>query len=370
MFKIGFKDKYKVIHVNNEIGSFLVGGAGTYMNEIYKYHKPDTGFVYMNMGDTLDDFDVEEYRKTGDIAIMHMQESFKLADINFDIMVIQFYEFAFCVTDEVLKGRKLAYVIHSVPTPEPAMPENPFGCNYDIKAKFEHLCEKSDVLICVSEAEQIKLAAIYPQYASKIKVVYNGISYEGIPKLNENYKKSRRKFGYIGRTDYRKGILETVKAIKDMDAELHIACPKNDSAYLEKILLYIEAANMQDRVKFHGWCVGERKKKFFESLDALIIPSLYEPFGYVALEGICHGLPIISSNNGGLNEILEGYKYKYNPYMENGLENAIRNFKEDSDESIYKEQQILVDNLKRFHASEMSKKYNEIWESVINGAGI
>ena len=34
MFKIGFKDKYKVIHVNNEIGSALVGGAGTYMNEM------------------------------------------------------------------------------------------------------------------------------------------------------------------------------------------------------------------------------------------------------------------------------------------------------------------------------------------------
>ena len=367
MFKIGFKDKYKVIHVNNEIGSALVGGAGTYMNEIYKYHNEDTGFVYMNMGNPLDDFDADEYKQSGDIAIMHMQENSKLEHLDCDIIVIQFYEFAFCVTDELLKGKKLAYVIHSVPTPEPYISENPFGCNYDIRSKFEHLCEKADVLVCVSNAEKNKLSTIYPQYASKIRVVHNGISYDGIPKLNKNHKKSRKKFGYIGRTDYRKGILETIKAIKDMDAELHIACPKNDSAYLEKILLYIEAANMQDRVKFYGWCVGERKKHFFDSLDALIIPSLYEPFGYVALEGMCHGLPIISSNNGGLDEILEGYKYKYNPYLEGGLENAIRSFKDDSEEIIYEQQQILLKNLTRFNAREMAEKYDEIWENLING---
>lgn len=361
MFKIGFKEHYKVLHVNNEIGNCLVGGAGTYMNEIYRYHKPDTGFVYMNLGSHLDDFDVSDYQEKGDIAIMHKDESYKLSSLDFDILVVQFYEFAFCITDELKKGRKVVYVIHSVPTPEPMTLENPFGCNYEFKTKFEYLCECADILICVSYAEQKKLEGIYPQHAHKIKVIHNGISYEGLSTLNENYKKSRRIFGYIGRTDYRKGILECIKAIKDMDAELHIACPKNDCEYLEKILMYVEAANMQDRVKFYGWCVGERKKNFLESLDALIIPSLYEPFGYVALEGMQYGLPIISSNNGGLDEILDGYKYKYNPYSENGLTDIIVEFQNDSDDEIHRQQEILLKNLSRFHAKDMAEKYEEIW---------
>lgn len=361
MFKIGFKERYRVLHVNNEIGNNLVGGAGTYMNEMYKYHKPDTGFAYINLGSQFDDFDIGDYQASGDIVVMHKDESYRLSELDFDILVVQFYEFAFCITEELKKSKKIVYVIHSVPTPEPMLLSNPFGGNVDIQSKFEYLCECADVLVCVSFAEQKKLEKLYPQHSHKIKVVHNGISYEGVPKLNENYKKSRKKFGYIGRTDYRKGILECIKVIKELDAELHIACPKNDSAYLEKILMYVEAANMQERVKFYGWCVGERKKNFLESLDALVIPSLYEPFGYVALEGMQYGLPIISSNNGGLDEILEGYKYKYNPYSENGLTDVILEFQKDSDEEIHGQQEILLKNLSRFQARDMVAKYEEIW---------
>ena len=361
MFKIGFKERYRVLHVNNEIGKHLVGGAGTYMNEMYKYHKPDTGFAYINLGSQFDDFDIGDYQASGDIVVMHKDESYKLSELDFDILVVQFYEFAFCITEELKKSKKIVYVIHSVPTPEPMLLSNPFGGNVDIQSKFEYLCECADVLVCVSFAEQKKLEKLYPQHSHKIKVVHNGISYEGVPKLNENYKKSRKIFGYIGRTDYRKGILECIKAIKELDAELRIACPKNDYAYMEKILIYVEAANMQDRVKFYGWCVGKRKKNFLESLDALIIPSLYEPFGYVALEGMQYGLPIISSNNGGLDEILEDYKYKYNPYAPNELADSITEFKKDSDDEVHRQQEILLKNLLRFHAKDMAEKYEEIW---------
>lgn len=359
-----FKDRYKILHINNEIGKCLVGGAGTFMNEIYKYHKQDTGFVYMNLGEPFDDFDVSNYQENGDIAIIHKDESYKLFNIDFDILVVQFYEFAFCITEELKKNKKIVYVIHSVPTPEPITLENPFGCNQDIKEKFEYLCGCADVLVCVSYAEKRKLEQIYPYYSHKIQVVHNGITFDELPKLNKNYKKSRRVFGYIGRTDYRKGILECIKAIRDTDSELHIACPKNDCEYLEKILMYIEAANLQDRVKFYGWCVGERKKNFYKSLDALIIPSLYEPFGYVALEGMQYGLPIISSNNGGLDEILEGYKYKYDPYSENGLIDIITAFQKDVDDEVHRQQEILRKNLLRFHAKDMAEKYERIWRKL------
>ena len=82
MFKIGFKEHYRVLHVNNEIGNCLVGGAGTYMNEIYRYHKSDTGFVYMNLGSHLDDFNVSDYQEKGDIVIMHKDESYKLLSLD------------------------------------------------------------------------------------------------------------------------------------------------------------------------------------------------------------------------------------------------------------------------------------------------
>ena len=164
--------------------------------------------------------------------------------------------------------------------------------------------------------------------------------------------------------DYRKGILECIKAIKNIDAELWLACPNNDSLYLNTILTYIEAAGMQDKIKFLGWCMGERKENFLKSIDVLMIPSLYEPFGYVAIEAMTYGLPVISSNNGGLGEILEGYKYQYYPYNENELSEQIKAFQNDSNEVIEKQQKILINKLDEFSTEKMCEKYKEIWKSL------
>lgn len=212
--------------------------------------------------------------------------------------LVQFYEFAPFLDEDIIKGKKLVYVIHSVPTPEPPPPWDPFGGNYDIRIKFEKLCNLASVLVCVSQAEKQKLSKIYPQYEEKIKVVYNGITYDESLDLNDNYKHSRKIFGFIGRTDYRKGI--------------------------------------------------------------------YEPFGYVALEAMQRGLPVICSNNGGLDEILEGYKYKYSPYVEGELERTINEFIEDSVENVEEQQRILIKNMSRFSAINMVKEYEKIWDELIN----
>ena len=166
--------------------------------------------------------------------------------------LVQFYEFAPFLDEDIIKGKKLVYVIHSVPTLEPPPQWDPFGGNYDIRIKFEKLCNLASVLVCVSQAEKQKLSKIYPQYEEKIKVVYNGITYDESLDLNDNYKHSRKIFGFIGRTDYRKGIYESIKAFRNIDATYRLACPKNDVNYIEKILSYIDAADMWNKIEFYG----------------------------------------------------------------------------------------------------------------------
>ncbi len=361
MFNLNFTNDYRVVHINNELGGYVIGGAGTYMNELYKYRTKDSGFIYMGLGSPLDDYNISDFMEQKDILIMNKDEAYKLKDINCDVLVVQFYEFATLLDESIIGDKKLVYVIHSVPTPEPPPPWDPFGGNYDIRGKFERLCNLASVLVCVSEAEKRKLSKIYPQYEDKIQVIYNGITYDISTALNDNYKHSRKIFGYIGRTDYRKGIYESVKAFSGIDAKYRLACPKNDAAYVERILSYIDAAKMWDKVEFCGWCTGERKERFLDSLDALVIPSLYEPFGYVALEAMQRGLPVICANNGGLDEILEGYKYKYSPYVEGELERTIKEFIEDSVETVEEQQRILVDNLSRFSAANMARNYEALW---------
>lgn len=364
MINLNFKKMYKVVHVTNEIGNYVIGGMGTYINELYRYRDDETGFIHIH-NNTYADIDIGNYPGFYDILSMSYDEWHRIQDLDCDIVVIHFYELAFCITDKIVNSKKVVYVIHSVPLPEPPSQEDPFGGNFSIKQNFEYICKNAHKLICVSYAEKNRLLNIYPQYESKVKVIHNGITLvpEEIRSIRTMHKK--KVFGYIGRMDYRKGILECIKAFKNIDGELRIACANNDPYYFSTLIQYIEAANMQDKVRFFGWCMGARKESFMNSLDALIIPSLYEPFGYVVVEGMKCGIPIITSRNGGIGEIVQDYKYQYDAYEEYELVDIINLFKEDSDECISKEVEYLQEQLKKFTAENMIEKYLKIWREIL-----
>ena len=313
MFKLNFKEKYKVIHVTNELGDYVIGGAGTYLNELYLHRENNIGFVYVNLENEHRDFDSKGFLEQKDIAIINENELYQLKDIQYDIMVLHFYELHSCVESYISEDKKIVYVIHSVPTPEPVPKEDPFGGNDVIRDKFLKICDRADILVCVSNAEKNKLISLYPKYKDKIIVIHNGITYNNNTE-NTNYLTSRKIFGYIGRMDYRKGILECIKAIEKTDSTLLIACPINDDSYFQIIKNYLDGAKLWHKIRFIGWCTDKRKEEFFKNIDALCIPSLYEPFGYIALEAMNYMVPVISSDNGGLNEILEGYRFSYRMY--------------------------------------------------------
>jgi glycosyltransferase involved in cell wall biosynthesis len=61
-----------------------------------------------------------------------------------------------------------------------------------------------------------------------------------------------------------------------------------------------------------GHISEEEQRAFLQESDIVLVPSLYEPFGIVALEGMLAKKPTIVSDVGGLREIIEhgenGYK--------------------------------------------------------------
>ena len=71
MFNLNFTNKYKVVHINNELGNCVIGGAGTYMNELYRYRSEDVGFIYMGLGDPTDDYNISDFMEQKDIMIMN-----------------------------------------------------------------------------------------------------------------------------------------------------------------------------------------------------------------------------------------------------------------------------------------------------------
>ena len=364
MLGLNFKKKYKVLHITNEIGNYVVGGMGTYINEMYMHRSEHIGFVHLYDEARYPDIEISNYPGTNDILTLRHDEYKRIEELDFEIIVIHFFELAFCITESLIQNKKIIYVIHSIPLPKPPPVNDPFGGHFDVRDKFEFLCNCANGIVCVSHADQERLGQLYPHFKSKTCVIHNGISLPNNILQNENYTKSRNILGFLGRLDYRKGILECIKSLKNTTAELRIACANNDPGYLNMLLDYIEAADMQTRVTFYGWCVGKRKENLLKSLDALIIPSLYEPFGYVVVEAIKNGLPIITSNSGGIGEIIGDYKYQFNPYKKDDMYHKILEFQNDANDVIQKEQVYLNERIKQFTAEIMVDKYMKLYESL------
>ena len=62
---------------------------------------------------------------------------------------------------------------------------------------------------------------------------------------------------------------------------------------------------ISNKVYFAGYLGGKDVQKMYKAADISVFPSTYEPFGIVALEAMLSETPIVVSDIGGLNEIVE-----------------------------------------------------------------
>lgn len=196
----------------------------------------------------------------------------------------------------------------------------------DGTTKPEYLCEliakTAKVILPVSEYLKRHFNEVAPN--NKMKVLYNCVDFN-VFNVNGSYHtaKLRESYGiesgdfvflYTGRVCPEKGILELVKAFKEVYKKNHAAkllivgsrwynlIEKDE--YFEKLLE--EAKEVKDRIVFTGYVFPEDMPSIYTLGNVLVIPSMWEePFGVVALEGMAMKVPIISTNSGGLVEVLD-----------------------------------------------------------------
>lgn len=153
-----------------------------------------------------------------------------------------------------------------------------------------------------------------------LKVVYNAVEAEKFTYQPGNRKKIRAELGLsdteyvlgvVGQITPRKGQLElvrtfarTLKTLPDSTL-LIVGKPmfNQDDEYLRRIEAEIKSLNLEKKVKLLGF----RKDVpiVMQSLDALVVNSRSEAFVVVAIEAMAAGTPVISTDAGGMKEMIE-----------------------------------------------------------------
>jgi glycosyltransferase involved in cell wall biosynthesis len=73
----------------------------------------------------------------------------------------------------------------------------------------------------------------------------------------------------------------------------------------ERFERFVQWAGLQDKVLFTGFMANRSLHQLYRCADVAVFPSLYEPFGIVALEGMAAGAPVVASDAGGLKEVVQ-----------------------------------------------------------------
>jgi glycosyltransferase involved in cell wall biosynthesis/LmbE family N-acetylglucosaminyl deacetylase len=106
-------------------------------------------------------------------------------------------------------------------------------------------------------------------------------------------------FLFVGRLERRKGLIPLLKAIpgiskKIPNAKFVFAGNKHSSIPWDEVESLIDTLDIRKSVVFLGHVGSVEMKALYMKASAVVIPSYYETFGYVYLEAIFHGVPVVA----------------------------------------------------------------------------
>ena len=173
--------------------------------------------------------------------------------------------------------------------------------------------ESSEVIVN-SNYMRSELQRLFGLPYEKINVIPNGVNlnmYDGIEKdydFRRKYAMDNEKIIlFMGRLVYEKGIQTLIAAMPKIlnhyhDAKLLIA---GKGGMIDELRNQVNYLGLGNKVYFTGYLGSKDVQRMYKCADVSVFPSTYEPFGIVALEAMLSGTPIVVSDVGGLNEIVD-----------------------------------------------------------------
>lgn len=153
------------------------------------------------------------------------------------------------------------------------------------------------------------------QFVEKENVWYlpNGIDYsrhirEEIPPKN---------ILYLSNMQESKGSFELLKAakiLKDRKLNFHINFVgkwHNDNSFKERWLSYYNNNNLQEKVSYLGPMYGSDKINMFKNAFCFVLPTVNDCFPISILEAMSYGLPVVSTDEGAISELIVDKKTGY-----------------------------------------------------------
>ncbi len=229
-----------------------------------------------------------------------------------------------------------------------------FGRSQGIKEEYQRriheaevrLVRLSDLVIVCSESMKREIQGLFG-VTGKISVIPNGVDVSKFDcfvdedAIKEKFcgLKSSKMILFLGRLVYQKGVSVLIGALPIIlssysrvkrDVRLVIVGEGPMRKQLEKDAAHL---GVSKHVVFTGFLDDYMVRSLLKAADMVVVPSLYEPFGIVALEAMAAKTPVVVSDVGGLSELIsDGEGVKVSPNNSESLAEAILKILSEEDE--------------------------------------
>ncbi len=171
------------------------------------------------------------------------------------------------------------------------------------------LTYQARVIIACSQFMVREVVSSFELPPSKVHLVPNGVDPDRWQSATDSPPTSGEPLVVAwGRIQYEKGFQVLARAIGELRQRVPgIRCVMaGRGSYLPELQTQIDMEGVGDLVQLAGFVPDGELHALLRQASCVVIPSLYEPFGIVALEGMAAGAPTIVARTGGLAEIVTG----------------------------------------------------------------
>ena len=175
------------------------------------------------------------------------------------------------------------------------------------------MANRAEKVITCSHYMRAHVSDIYGLEEEQVAVISNGIDpldlqpVDDLPTLRARFAApDERLVLLVGRLVYEKGFQLALEALPGLierlgDVRFLVA---GSGTHEVELKAQAEELGLMEHGTFLGWIGDDVLHSLYRIADLCVVPSIYEPFGLVALEAMASGCPCIVADTGGLREVV------------------------------------------------------------------
>jgi glycosyltransferase involved in cell wall biosynthesis len=192
--------------------------------------------------------------------------------------------------------------------------------NWFLRIFEEKMLERSNRLIAVSDFTRRELKQYYRVHEAKIRVIHNGVDVDKF-KPASSKRKIKKEIGFnpddtailsVGRLYARKGLFTLIESMPTVTHRFprakFIISGKGQSNEMKKLTDHATRLGVNENIVFTGYFPDSKLPKLYQAADVFAFSTFYENLPFAVLEALSSGLPVVTTNVGGLPEMIESGK--------------------------------------------------------------